>query len=72
MMSSSEATAETPFQPISAQYTKFQRQYQQILDKVTPFVFYRWLSTFGVLVVFLLRIVFAQGVSCISLPRAWL
>ncbi|KAI0687428.1 retrieval of early ER protein Rer1 [Cytidiella melzeri] len=64
MMSSSEATSDTPFQPISAQYAKLQRQYQQLLDKVTPFAMYRWLATLGILGIFLLRIIFAQGVIC--------
>lgn len=63
MMSSSDASSDTPFTPISAQYTKLQRQYQQMLDKVTPFVLYRWLGTAGLLSVFVLRIVLSQGVS---------
>lgn len=63
MMSSSEPSTDTPFTPISAQYTKFQRQYQQVLDKITPFVLYRWLTTVGLLGLFMLRIVLAQGVS---------
>lgn len=64
MMSSSDAAAssDTPFQPISTQYTKVQRQYQQLLDKITPFVLYRWLGTAGVLSLFVLRIVLSQGV----------
>ena len=37
--------------------------YEQWLDKVTPFVLYRWLGTAGLLSLFMLRIVFAQGVS---------
>ncbi|KAI0821367.1 retrieval of early ER protein Rer1 [Irpex lacteus] len=61
MMSSSEPSTDTPFTPISAQYTKFQRQYQQVLDKITPFVLYRWLTTVGLLGLFMLRIVLAQG-----------
>ncbi|KAF7792765.1 hypothetical protein EIP86_003863 [Pleurotus ostreatoroseus] len=50
-MSSSDAAgaADTPFQPISSQLTQARRQYQQILDKITPFVLYRWLGTAGLL-----------------------
>ncbi|KAI0741142.1 retrieval of early ER protein Rer1 [Earliella scabrosa] len=62
MMSSSDPEASAgPLQPLMAHYTKAQRQYQQWLDRVTPFVLYRWLSTAGLLAVFMLRIVFAQG-----------
>lgn len=64
MMSSSDPDASAgPFQPLMAHYAKGQRQYQQWLDKVTPFVLYRWLGTAGLLSLFMLRIVFAQGVS---------
>jgi hypothetical protein len=31
------------------------------LDKSTPFVLYRWLSTGGILILFIIRIVVAQG-----------
>ncbi len=66
MMSSSDAEASgTPFQPLAAHFAKVQRQYQQWLDKVTPFVFYRWTATAVLLVLFMLRIVFAQGVSLV-------
>ncbi|OCH86088.1 retrieval of early ER protein Rer1 [Obba rivulosa] len=39
-MSSSDASGPGagPFQPVAAQYTKIQRQYQQLLDRVTPIV----------------------------------
>jgi len=60
-MSSSDPVPDTPFQPISTQVTKLRRQYQQLLDKITPFVLYRWLSTVGLLCTFMLRIVLAQG-----------
>ena len=65
MMSSSDpGTPSTgSFAPVSQQYSKFNRQYQQLLDKVTPFVLYRWLGTAGLLALFFLRIVLAQGVS---------
>ncbi|KAI0753105.1 retrieval of early ER protein Rer1 [Daedaleopsis nitida] len=62
MMSASDnETSAGPLQPLLAHYAKAQRQYQQWLDRVTPFVLYRWLSTAGLLAVFMLRIVFAQG-----------
>ncbi|KAF8176559.1 retrieval of early ER protein Rer1 [Pholiota molesta] len=62
MMSDSGSGLEaTPIQNVSAQYVKLQRQYQQILDRWTPHTLYRWLSTAGLLFVFFLRIVFAQG-----------
>ena len=64
MMSDSGSGLEsTPFQNVTAQFTKIQRQYQQILDRWTPHVLYRWLSTAGLLSLFFLRIVLAQGVS---------
>ena len=69
MSSSDPAASDTPFQPISAQYAKAQRQYQQMLDKVTPFVLYRWLGTAGLLSIFMLRIVFSQGVSLLDLVQ---
>ncbi|KIK67498.1 hypothetical protein GYMLUDRAFT_37630 [Collybiopsis luxurians FD-317 M1] len=62
MMSASDSGVEpSPVQNISAAYTRVSRQYQQILDRWTPFVLYRWLGTGGVLSVFFLRIVFSQG-----------
>ena len=60
---SGSGTDASPIQNISALYTRAQRQYQQILDRWTPYMLYRWLSTAGLLAVFLLRIVLAQGVS---------
>lgn len=35
--------------------------YQTYLDKSIPYVTYRWISTVAVLILFFLRIVFAQG-----------
>ncbi|KAG6920189.1 hypothetical protein DXG01_004958 [Tephrocybe rancida] len=66
MMSSSDAFSASgadpsPGQNISAQFSKVQRQYQQVLDRWTPHVLQRWLSTAGLLALFFLRIVFAQG-----------
>ncbi|PSR77206.1 hypothetical protein PHLCEN_2v8010 [Hermanssonia centrifuga] len=59
--SDNTASSSTPFQPIALQIAKAQRQYQQLLDRVTPFVLYRWLGTAGVLAIFMLRIVLSQG-----------
>ncbi|KAJ3519882.1 hypothetical protein NM688_g9239 [Phlebia brevispora] len=63
MMASSDTvgSSNTPFTPISTQWAKATRQYQQLLDKITPFVLYRWLGTVGLLSLFVLRIVLAQG-----------
>merc|ERR1712080_508237 len=52
---------ETPFAAVSAQTTKFQRMYQNYLDKSTPYTAYRWVATGTVFFLFGLRIVFAQG-----------
>lgn len=57
MMSSSEPGGSS----VAGQLSHAQRQYQQLLDRITPFVLYRWVGTAGLLAVFALRIVFAQG-----------
>ncbi|KAJ4487328.1 retrieval of early ER protein Rer1 [Lentinula edodes] len=51
----------SPVQNISAAYTRITRQYQQILDRWTPHIMYRWLGTAGILSLFFLRIVLSQG-----------
>ena len=56
----------SPIQNVTAQYVKIQRQYQQILDRWTPHMLQRWLATVGLLALFFLRIVLAQGVSLFS------
>lgn len=48
-------------QPVVAQYTKYMRQYRQLLDKSAPHVMHRWLGTSVVVMLFMLRIVVAQG-----------
>lgn len=58
----------SPVQNVSAQYSKIKRQYQQILDRWTPHIVQRWLATAGLLGVFMLRIVLAQGVSSFLKP----
>lgn len=52
---------QTPYAAITAQTSRFGRQYQAYLDKSTPYVTYRWISTGAVLLAFMLRIVIAQG-----------
>jgi len=52
----------SPVQNIAASYARIQRQYQQTLDRLTPHTLYRWVGFAGLLGVFFLRIVFAQGV----------
>ena len=65
MMSSSDNafSSSNPLQPVITQWTQLTRQYQQILDRAAPHTLYRWLGFAGILSVFLLRIVLAQGVS---------
>ena len=53
----------TPLQNVAASWSKLQRQYQQVLDRWTPHMLQRWLVLAGLLVLFFLRIVIAQGVS---------
>lgn len=52
-----------PLQPLEVHITKWQRKYQQTLDRLTPHVYQRWAGTAGLIALFLLRIVFSQGVS---------
>jgi hypothetical protein len=57
---------ETPaFARVQETYNKLWRQYQHQLDRITPFILQRWLGTAGLVSVFALRIVFAQGVSAL-------
>jgi hypothetical protein len=67
-MSSSEATTETSasLQNIPATYVRIKRQYQQLLDRVTPHTFYRWVGTAVTIALFELRILYAQGVRVLS------
>ncbi|KZT05370.1 retrieval of early ER protein Rer1 [Laetiporus sulphureus 93-53] len=58
-MSSSEPG--TGVASVSTTFSNAKRQYQQWLDRVTPFVLYRWLGTAGLLSLFMLRIMIAQG-----------
>jgi Rer1 family len=50
-------------QPIATNYTRFTRQYQALLDRSAPHILQRWLTTSGLVSLFVLRIVFSQGVS---------
>lgn len=58
---SSDEPGTTPFHSAQASFSKFQRQYQQTLDRWTPHVLQRWLATFCLLALFMLRIVLSQG-----------
>lgn len=37
------------------------KRFQQVLDQVTPFAPYRWAATVVLLILFLLRVVYAEG-----------
>ncbi|KZF22758.1 RER1 protein [Xylona heveae TC161] len=52
---------QTPFGVVSEHTSRFARQYQNYLDKSTPHTKYRWAGTGVLLLVFMLRIVLAQG-----------
>lgn len=58
---SSDEPGTTPFHSAQASFSKFQRQYQQTLDRWTPHVLQRWLATLVLLALFMLRIVLSQG-----------
>ncbi|KAJ2922671.1 hypothetical protein H1R20_g14412, partial [Candolleomyces eurysporus] len=60
-MSEGSGMESTPLQNASNQWAKLLRTYQQTLDRWTPHVLQRWLALAGLLVVFFLRIVLAQG-----------
>jgi hypothetical protein len=51
----------TPFDAVSTHTNRLMRQYQTYLDKSTPYVSYRWISTGVLLLLFFLRIVLAGG-----------
>jgi len=57
----SAPTDQTPFDAVSAQTSRFTRQYQVYLDKVTPYTNYRWASTVVILLAFFARIIMVQG-----------
>ncbi|CEP12541.1 hypothetical protein [Parasitella parasitica] len=44
-----------------AQKSQIERRFQQILDQVTPFTPYRWVGTTLLLVLFMLRVIYAEG-----------
>ncbi|KAI1494736.1 RER1 protein [Biscogniauxia mediterranea] len=52
---------QTPFAAVATQTSRVQRQYQALLDQVTPFVLYRWVGTAVALSFFFLRVLLAQG-----------
>lgn len=55
-----------PLEPVRDYYNKVERSYRQQLDRTAPHVLHRWLATAGVLCLFMLRIVLAQGVSYLA------
>ena len=57
-----------PLQPLEVHITKWQRKYQQTLDKLTPHMYQRWAGTAGLIGLFILRIVFSQGVRSFLYP----
>ncbi|KAA1470540.1 retrieval of early ER protein Rer1 [Dentipellis sp. KUC8613] len=61
MNSEPQSDLPAPLQPLSAQITRARRQYQQLLDRATPHILYRWLGAIAVVAIFELRIVLAQG-----------
>ncbi|KAG1078439.1 hypothetical protein G6F42_024265 [Rhizopus arrhizus] len=44
-----------------AQKSQLERRFQQILDQVTPFTPYRWAGTSVLLVLFMFRVIYAEG-----------
>lgn len=65
MNDSGSGGEQTPVQNVLSALSKYQRMYQQQLDRWTPHVLQRWLALAGLVAVFFLRIVFAQGVSTV-------
>ncbi|KAJ7188649.1 retrieval of early ER protein Rer1 [Mycena filopes] len=60
-MMNADDMEQTPVQNLQGQFTRVQRQYQQLLDRWTPYTLNRWIATAGLLAVFMLRIVISQG-----------
>ncbi|PGH16631.1 protein RER1 [Polytolypa hystricis UAMH7299] len=52
---------QSPFMVVSAHTSRITRHYQSYLDKATPYTAYRWVGTGVLLILFFLRIIFAQG-----------
>lgn len=71
MMNSEPSDLPGPLQSFSGTYARLQRQYQHQLDRATPHILYRWLATVGIVSLFELRIVLAQGVSCAVSHETW-
>ncbi|KAI7871882.1 Golgi membrane protein [Spinellus fusiger] len=55
-----DTTEDTP-STLSAQKTALDRKWQQLLDRTTPFVYQRWTGTAVLLMLFMARIVYAEG-----------
>ena len=68
MMNASDSSPSSlnlgPLEPVRDHYNKYARIYRQQLDRSAPHVANRWFATAGILTVFMIRIVIAQGVSC--------
>ncbi|EIE89213.1 hypothetical protein RO3G_13924 [Rhizopus delemar RA 99-880] len=44
-----------------AQKSQIERKFQQVLDRITPFVPYRWTGTAVLLILFMTRVIYAEG-----------
>lgn len=58
-----KSTEETPALAFAEQAQRYNRQFQGILDRITPYSLYRWCGTGALLVLFALRVVLGGGVS---------
>jgi len=48
-------------QPLIQKFEIWMRQYRSLLDRTTPHTAYRWFTTLGLIVIFMLRILLAQA-----------
>ncbi|KAG1144217.1 hypothetical protein G6F37_004020 [Rhizopus arrhizus] len=44
-----------------AQKSQIERKFQQVLDRITPYVPYRWTGTAVLLILFMTRVIYAEG-----------
>ncbi|KAH9473149.1 hypothetical protein MJO29_000228 [Puccinia striiformis f. sp. tritici] len=58
LMQDEEDSNETAF---TRKYRELEKAYQYQLDRLTPYTTYRWLSTSGLILIFMLRILLSQG-----------
>lgn len=68
-MEDATATASNTAANLNTHWNKYRQIYQSNVDKVVPYVPQRWAAFVGMLVIFMLRIIFSQGwyVVCYSL-----